>query len=364
MTLLRCASIACLVLSSAAVAQPAPVNPVASTTCRPGTNDAQIALVQDRCFTWSAPAVNREGNLFRITQTVAPLPTCASPGNTLLNVSLGQIPIGQYQYAYEASPAGTLPRQTGDFAVRACAPAELAISPAAPVALEPVRAYFNLIDTCQFVTGVRPENGGFTITVKTETDNSFDCDAIVPGQVTIGAFPPGHYIVRLARPPAEGGQVYATAEFDVSPDVIAPRPRNQLSDFSGVWTNADQQPSTAIDFINSFDRISPTQSTGGLSGIWYFYDTAGRPVWYFIEANNSASTFGRVFRGIVTSYSATNPSSPDFLRTVAGTRVGDIAVSFGEVDQPGLVVATINGVRKEFQIQRFRWTRAAWPPAN
>lgn len=359
---MRCAFyFALLVASALATAQPAAVYPRPNAACRPGTVDAVITLEQDRCYSWSEPVVTRTGDLFHLTQSVTPITPCTTPGSVNLRVSLGQLPVGAYRYSYEATPSGILSRHTGEFAVRTCESASLAVSPFAPLAMEPVHATFNLTDGCSFVSGVRPENGGFTITVRREPENPFNCDSIVQADVTIGAFPPGTYTVRLARPPSEGGEVYASTEFVVSPPGQT-RLRNQLADYSGLWTSPEQQPSTGIDLINSYERISPGVGRNLLSGIWYFYDSTGRPIWYFIEANNTASAFGRQFQGSVYEYRATNPVAADFQRAVAGSRVGSIEIGFGPLDDAARMIVVLNGVEKQFRLQRFRWTRAAWPP--
>lgn len=344
------------------LAAPLPVNPTVNPAYRPGTVDVEVRLRQDRCYLWGTPAVSSTGTAYSITQTVTARPTCADPGADVVRVNLGQLPVGTYSLRYSATPEGTLSPHVLDFSVRPLSPRFLSVFPAQPVALEPVHVSLSIIDTCEFVTGVVPTAGGFDVLVRQEFANPASCDSLIEAEVTLGSLAPGHYRLR-AVPAADPSQApLSTLEFDVSPQPPTALLRDYVPDYSGIWNSPDQEPYTAIDFINSFDQTGPTTARSGLSGLWYTYDATGRPIWYFIEANNQGAGFGRLFVGGVFEYRPADPSLPAFARTIAGTRVGDIQIRFGYLDTPAQVTATINGVPREFRLQRFRWLRWAWPP--
>lgn len=351
-------------LAPSAMAQPIPVNPNVLFACGGGQfAPPEVQIRQDRCFTWSEPAIARDGNTFRVTQSATPIQQCSNTGAENRYFYLPQLAVGTYRLEYAATPAGTFPPHVREFAVRPCGPRTLATSPFQPLAMEPVQVSFWVSDGCEYVAGVRPEAGGFAILLDGDLSNPGVCDAIATAEVTLGTLPPGHYFVRLVQQAQGGGSEDSTLEFDVAPATSAAL-RYQLPDYSGIWTSPDEEPYTAFDFINSFDRIGPGQARNGLSGTWYFYDATGRPTWYFIEANNSTQSFARTFNGGVFEYRAANPAAPAFQRTIAGTRVGDFRIDFGLLDSLTRVIVTIGGVTREFRVQRFRWQRAAWPPAQ
>ena len=99
-----------------------------------------------------------------------------------------------------------------------------------------------------------------------------------------------------------------------------------------------------------------------ITAVWYRFEGTGAPVWYIVEAN--AYSTGRNFTGSVYEYSAANPTSPGWQRTVNSAPIGSIVINFDGLDSPARVDATVNGANLAFSLQRLRWQRSAWPASS
>jgi hypothetical protein len=363
---LSLAALVLLLLAPELLAQsPRAVRPTISGTY--AGNTPRVRLQQDPCFAWSTPVVARNGNTFTITQDVAPRSACENVvGST--DVPLEPLPAGVYRLVYRALPIGMGP--IADYAQEftmstALVGARLLLTlPGNPTALEPVAAELSLLDGCETVTGVRPIQGGFAILIRREPVDPFLCDAVGEVQVTIGAFPPGRYSLRLMQVPEQGGADMGGTEFVVSPTTLG-AVRTPWSDLSGLWTAADEEPSTALAFIHTLDRGSDGLLRDALVGIWYTYDASGAPTWYYVEANTDGASFGTRMAGTISRYRSTNPAAPGFQRITAGDVVGAFQLRVFDEERPGTITGMLNGRQFDIRLERFRWTRSGWvPPRN
>ena len=361
---LYCALAAAASIATTAIAEPTPVRPFVDAVVRPSGRSVEVQLQQDRCYLWGAVTTDRTGNTFNLTQTVRPNPSGCNPAaSNRVVVDLGMLPVGEYRAAYSAT-AIDMPQITGgtfDFSVRPYqAPRGVLIEPAQPVAFEPIAVRLTRAAGCEHISAFRPIAGGFELEYTQTNFNGMQCDGIDEFKVQIGAYPPGHYLLRVVRPASQGGELLGTAEFDVG----SPAPlltSQQMLDVSGTWNSPDEEPGTAFVFFDSAD-FSGERPRSGLAGLWYRYDNAGRASWYYLE--DSVGTNG-ARRGDIYEYRSTNPTAPGFQRALAREDIGDFSfVDLGSsaLDFRPRVTGNLRGVPFDIRLQRFRWTRAAWAP--
>lgn len=226
----------------------------------------------------------------------------------------------------------------------------ITISPTAPVALEFVHATVSL-SSCERVAGVEPTEGGFQVLIDSELPGP-RCDALGSRDLTLGAFPPGTYaittIVRFpGRPPTiEDG----SATITVSASVASTFPGDDLPrvDLSGIWTTPSE-PYTGFAFIESETPPVNGFHSSTITGIWYDFRENGQQAWTLLLFD---STGGRIVRPLATGSGAT--------RTIAQPVVGTATLAIAPNN--GLRLrGTIDGRAFDLPLERFRWTRAAWP---
>jgi hypothetical protein len=295
-----------------------------------------VRLQQDSCFTWSTPVVARAGNTFTITQDVSPGSGC-SGGQGARTIPIERVPVGTYRLDYRANAIGMapIPDYSLEFSVNefVSGARALRIFPVRPNALEPVVARFSIDDGCELATGMRVVAGGFVIPLR-RIASGVACDAGAEASLTIGAFAPGPYFVALER--EEDGVEIGRTSFTVSGTTPGPFV-SFWTDLSGLWTAADEEPNTAIAIVHTLDRAPNGLLRDALVGIWYTYDAAGAPVWLYIEANSDGG------------YNA-------------GRMSGTIQFRIFAEDFPATITGTLDGRPFDIRIERFRFTRSAWPP--
>ena len=359
----RFASAVVLVLGVAALAHaqsPRPVRPTVNSTVE--TLQPRVRLQQDGCFAWTTPIASRQGNTFTIEQSVSPRSPCSTVAD-VADVVLEQVPAGSYRLVYRATSVGTAPiaDYSQEFSVAQATPRGLRVFPASPTALEPVSAQFFLTEGCEVVDAVRPVDGGFAIVLRRTDVDPFLCDAIAYPKLTLGAFAPGSYTLKVVYRAEDGGAEQARTQFAVSPATLA-TVLTPWTDLSGIWSATDEEPNTALALIHTLDRDAAGLLRDAVVGIWYTYDDAGAPAWYYIEANTDGANFGTRMVGTVSRYRSTNPTAPGFQRTAVGEAVGTIQLKVFDADNPDSISGTLNGRPFDIRIERFRWTRSAWPP--
>lgn len=348
--------LALLLASAPSVAQPLPLLPYVDAIFANG--GASLHLRQDECYLWGERGISLQGNQFVITQTVTPIPACASGNTRNVTILFAQnLAVGTYGLTYTPVPVGfgPMPGWVHEFHVRpALAGRYLQIEPLHPLAMEPIDAKFDIAVGCEWVTGFRIVDNALRIEVASDFSNPFVCDAIEASGLTIGALPPGNYRLELARPSAEGGAVVAHNEFVVRAATAPSSFRQYWPDLSGLWYSPQEDPRTGMSIVHAADP----DDRSALTGIWYRYDATGQAVWYIIEASGGS---GRTYRGNVYEYAATNPTAPAWQRQVGATPIGTIQISFGSsLDRPARVDAVVNGQAQVFQIERLRWQRSSW----
>lgn len=226
----------------------------------------------------------------------------------------------------------------------------LTVTPTAPVALEFVHATIGL-SSCERVAGVEPTEGGFQIRIDSELPGPA-CDALGTRDLTLGAFPPGTYAITTivsfpGRPPTvEDG----SATITVTASVASTFPGDDLPrvDLSGIWTTPSE-PYTGFAFIQSEAPPVNGFHSSTITGIWYDFRESGELGWTLLLFD---STGGRIVRPVATGQGAT--------RTIAQPVVGTASLALAPND--GLRLrGTIDGRAFDLPLERFRWTRAAWP---
>jgi hypothetical protein len=244
-------------------------------------------------------------------------------------------------------------------ALALCAPTagarQYSVSPANPTALELVHLQAN-INGCERIRGVEATNGGFRINIDAR-DVGTPCDDLGVTSFTLGAFPPGTYSLSTrvtcndCSPPVFDEPPVTTVT--VSP---APAPNNPLLDspvvdLSGIWT-ARGEPYTGFAFIASGGVDAQGNLTTGLTGLWYDYSGA-QPTWTILLLGGSS---GQIVRAVPTGTGAN--------RTVELVPVGTATLSdnvMTSLETPRRLTGTIDGRAFDLTLDRFRWTRAAWP---
>ena len=352
------------IANSQALLEPTPVRPHVLPDSAWDTALVQVRLTQDRCYAWETPQVTRSGDTFAVTQAVAPLAQCQTTGPGIGYIQLGRIGAGAYRLTYVATMPGAsvFPPHVIDFVVQSRGEPgfpSVRLDPAQPTALEPVTAVVSL-NTCNTVAGFRMRNDALEILVSGDGSTGW-CDVDHDYPVAIGSFPPGNYTLRVVH---TSEFVMATKAFSVGP---ARAPTRQGTEFaeelSGVWVSPDEEPGTAIVFINSVNPQPDGRRFNGLTGVWYRYDAAGRPVWYYMELTGSGSMSPN-FEGFLYRYSATNPDAPAFQRSVAGTQLGAVRLQRDWSDGDLRLRGTIEGETIDIAFRQFRWTRNAWSGGN
>ena len=348
--------------AQATTTQPAPVRPIVIPATAYSTLVTKVRLAQDRCYAWGAPQVTRSGNTFAITQTVAARAQCPAPGTDTTDVELGRIPAGAYRLTYAPTAIGSpvFAAYAREFDVRdPAAPGGLGIriEPARPTALEPVTAFVDL-NTCELVTGFRMRNDALEVVTAIA---NVPCDAPVPRAVAIGSFPPGTYTVRAVR---ADGTVMSTQAFTVGPARTAATINEYPQELSGLWVSPDEEPGTAIAFINSGYNGGDSGSgrVNGLVGIWYRYDATGAPIWYYIETDTGGVAIN--FNGSVFRYAATNPGALPFQRTTAATGRGTVNIQLDALSGDLRLRGVVDGEAIDIPFRPFRYTRNAWSGGN
>ena len=229
------------------------------------------------------------------------------------------------------------------------------VSPANPVALELVHLQVGL-NSCEGVRGVEAIDGGFRINIQTPT-TGLPCDDLGFTSFTLGAFPPGTYrlttrITCIDCTPSvfdEPGvttftvtaATASTAPFDDRPSV----------DLSGIWTTPSE-PFTGFTFMQARGFDAQGRPDSSLTGIWYDY-SGTQPTWTLLLSGQGSS---QVFRAV--------PSGTGTNRTIALVAVGTARI-VSRAPMGGFenwhLVGTIDGREFDYPLERFRWTRAAWP---
>lgn len=232
------------------------------------------------------------------------------------------------------------------------------VLPANPTAMEFVELRSDLGGECERLRNVEPVAGGFRVNI-TLLSLGLRCDEILPGALdfTLGAFAPGTYRVTTrincidCSPPTFDEPTFTT--FTVSPGVASPVAGDDYTqvDLSGIWTTPSQA-FTGFAFVHS-DGLGANGRTARVTGLWYDYGSAGQPTWSLLLLDGTPFRLaGQVVRAVPTGTGAN--------RTIALTTIGsatlalDAAGSYrlqGSVDQRGF----------DLTLERFRWTRSAWP---
>lgn len=248
-----------------------------------------------------------------------------------------------------------IPSALMSFLLMASGQASAQIVPASPVALEPVHLDLS-VNNCDDIRGVELIEGGLRVLVRFDDRNGFICDSLTETRITLGAFAPGNYRVEKHTTFTSGAapDTRLLAQFVVPPAATGFGYGFPREDLSGVWVTATE-PSTGLFLVHSFE---PPHDTFGahqsLTGFWFIYEPNGTPSWYVIAVDNPTGSTN--YEGSVLKFTATGTGST---RTVTPTVVGpariDVFSAFTRVR------ATVDGRQFDFQIERFRWTRAAWP---
>ncbi|HET7842748.1 MAG TPA: hypothetical protein VFL14_01260 [Xanthomonadales bacterium] len=348
-----------LAASAHAAVLPSPVRPAVLESSAFSTFTATVRLTQDSCYEWQAPQVARTGDTFAITQSVARLPECGTPATRYAWLELGRLPAGAYRLTYTAtgSAAAMFPPHAGEFAIQdrtGAGDPETTIEPAHPTALEPITAFVNL-NVCEWVTGYRIR--GDALEIVTQADFGGWCDYDPEREVDIGSFPPGDYTLRVVRATPTGDVVLATRAFTVGPPRAAGRSES-ARDLSGLWISPDEEPGTAIAFINAADR-QPEGQYNGLTGVWYRYDATGQPVWYLLETRGDGRHATR-FTGSAQRYASANPEALPFQRRIAGASRGTVTIEVDYGNREVRMRGVVEGEPVDIQFRPFRWTRNAW----
>jgi hypothetical protein len=230
----------------------------------------------------------------------------------------------------------------------------LAIAPANPTALEFVHLRTTL-SNCEQVLGVEPTNGGLRVVIRVRGSGA-TCGSTAPLDLTLGAFPPGTYRLQTRlvgddfSPPFDEPD---TITFTVSTGPSSTAPGDDLPsiDLSGVWTTPSE-PYTGFFFIEAGALDAQGRRRGSFTGIWYDYSGA-QATWTLLLSGLGTS---QIFRPIPTGTGAN--------RTVTFAPVGTARI----VSRAGMggpeswyLRGTIDGRDFDYPLERFRWTRAAWP---
>lgn len=238
----------------------------------------------------------------------------------------------------------------------------LSILPTNPTALEYVQVYVNVIASCEDVRfeGFSAGNGNQgTITLFVDRIASgLQCDDVDSFSFTLGAFPPGTY--RLQTVVAGSGlprTVDGEVDFTVTPGTTTAIRRDRpQEDVSGVWTSV-AEPFTGFTFINSGAFLQAPDGVARanrVTGLWYDY-SGTTPTWTTLlldSVGNPNIYSGQVTRAVPTGV------GPE--RTVAFTTVGTATLRRSS-PTTWRIDGTIDGRTFNLPLERFRYTRAAWP---
>lgn len=232
------------------------------------------------------------------------------------------------------------------------------VFPANPTAMEYVRLRTSVIAECERLRSVEPVTGGFRVNI-TLLSLGLRCDTVIADGLdfTLGAFAPGTYRVTTryncidCSPPTWDDPEVTT--FTVSPGVASPVPGDDYTqlDLSGIWTTP-REAFTGFAFIHS-DGLGANGRTARVTGLWYDYGAGGQTTWSLLLLDGTPNRLaGRVMRAV--------PSGTGAARTITLSVIGE-----AELVRTGTDAYTLDGVVNErgfnFPIERFRWTRAAWP---
>lgn len=232
----------------------------------------------------------------------------------------------------------------------------LAISPANPTAMEFVHLRTSINGECETVQGIDTVEGGFRVVFKL-TELGIRCDTIEELDITLGAFPPGTYristrvnCISCSPPFFDEPQ---TLTFTVAPGVASAIPGDDRpqSDLSGLWTTPNDA-FTGFAFVHSGGIGAQGRRNSRVTGLWYDY-SGTQPTWSLLLLDDGA---GQVVRAAPTGSGAS--------RTIALVPIGTATLTRGPASNPNhplRLVGTIDGRSFDLPLERFRWTRAAWP---
>ena len=238
----------------------------------------------------------------------------------------------------------------------------LPVIPASPVALEVVHIDVPT-SNCDQIRGVDLIEGGLRVQKRTDDRNPFVCDSFGTDRIALGAFAPGTYRVELRQTYATGA---AAVLRELTQFVVLPGTSSQILndfqprvDYSGVWTSPTE-PSTGLFLVHSFGALASEplglRPVELLTGFWAVFDSSGAPTWYLLAMEKSFATVGR-FVGTAVRYTASGSGTS---RVVVPSTAG--TVTFDPTQTTGNTVrVNVSGQEFVFDIERFRWTRAAWP---
>jgi hypothetical protein len=313
------------------------------------------------CYQWSPLEITVQGTTVEVVQRVE---RSACPGSHPGTAqTMPRVPAGPHTFVYRqvtSTGVDINPEFRVSFIVRTGA-SGITFWPADPVALEPVDITID-DDTCFELRSPRFENGGITLVRQYVTDNFIQCDGISRKRITLGAFPPGDYSIRLetkflGRPV----ELTETAVLRVRPGPVVPQggigppfaPEadgvfRTERDLSGLWS-VRGQPGDGVQIVHAHSPSSNDQYSR-IAMVWYTYDAAQLPVWYFAELTAFSGTFSGKLHAVRGD----------------GTRaeIGDVTLSFPMESEtrPGVLVFTTGSTRVEHVIEKLRWNRSAWLP--
>ncbi|HET7843528.1 MAG TPA: hypothetical protein VFL14_05215 [Xanthomonadales bacterium] len=229
------------------------------------------------------------------------------------------------------------------------------VSPASPVALELVHLQA-ILNGCERLRGVEPIDGGFRVNIQART-TGMQCDDLTPFSFTLGAFPPGTYRITTritcndCSPPVFDEPPDTTITVAPAPASSAPLDDIPVQDLSGVWTAASE-PYTGFTFIASAGLDAQGRRNGRITGLWYDY-SGTQPTWSVILLDGPT---GPIMRAV--------PSGTGANRTVTFVPVGTATLASNAMRPlatPWRLTGTIDGRPFDLMLERFRWTRYAWP---
>lgn len=232
------------------------------------------------------------------------------------------------------------------------------VYPANPTAMEFVQLRSDFGGECSRLRNVEPITGGFRVNI-TLLGLGLRCDEIIPNGLnfTLGAFAPGTYrvVTRINCndcSPAIFDDPEVTT-FTVSPGVasnVAGDDYTQL-DLSGIWTTPSEA-FTGFAFIHS-DGLGESGRTARVTGLWYDYGGNGQTTWSLLLLDGTPNRMtGRVMRAV--------PNGSGASRTIGLSPIGDATLVRTGTDAYRLG-GVVDARGFDFPIERFRWTRAAWP---
>lgn len=234
------------------------------------------------------------------------------------------------------------------------------VSPSNPVALELVHLQASL-NSCERLRGVEAADGGFRIDIQALA-SGLPCDDLGTQTFTLGAFPPGTYRITTritcndCSPPVFDEPGATTITVSPAPASNSPGGDRPDEDLSGIWTAASE-PYTGFAFIASGGVDAQGRRTGGITGLWYDY-SGTQPTWtvLLLAGGGEFGGTGQIVRAVPTGTGAS--------RTVAFVPVGTATLSSGimtNLERPRRLTGSIDGRAFDLMLERFRWTRSAWP---